>query len=119
VATWLDALAPGGRIIIPLTVENRGGSVLKVTRLTIGYSARFISQVGIFPCAGARSRRANRQLKAAFQSGTQNAVRSLRRDKHIPNRMCWLHGTDFCLSRKAVSDGNNPEVKGSGTRKRS
>jgi hypothetical protein len=30
-----------------------------------------------------------------------------------------LHGTDFCLSRKAVSDGNNPEVKGSGSRKRS
>ena len=75
-ATWLDALAPG-RIILPLTVENRGGSVLKVTRLTIGYSARFISQVGIFPCAGARTPRANYQLKAAFQSGTQNTVRSL------------------------------------------
>jgi protein-L-isoaspartate(D-aspartate) O-methyltransferase len=119
VATWLDALAPGGRIILPLTVENRGGSVLKVTRLTIGYSARFISQVGIFPCAGARSRRANHQLKSALQSGTQNAVRSLRRDNHIPNRMCWLHGTDFCLSRKAVSDGTNPEVKGSGSHKRS
>jgi protein-L-isoaspartate(D-aspartate) O-methyltransferase len=84
VATWLDALAPGGRIILPLTVENRGGSVLKVTRLTIGYSARFISQVGIFPCAGAPSRRANQQFTAAFQAGKQNAVRSLRRDNHIP-----------------------------------
>ena len=103
-ATWLDALAPGGRIIIPLTIENRGGSVLKVTRLKTGYAARFISQVGIFPCTGARSRRANHQLRSAFQSGTQNTVRSLRRDKHLPNRMCWLHGTDFCLSRKAVSD---------------
>jgi protein-L-isoaspartate(D-aspartate) O-methyltransferase len=103
-AAWLNALARGGRIILPLTVENRSGSVLKVTRLKGGYSARFISQVGIFPCTGARSRRANHQLRSAFQSGTQNTVRSLRRDKHLPNRMCWLHGTDFCLSRKAVSD---------------
>lgn len=118
-ATWLNALAPGGRIILPLTIENRSGSVLKVTRLKCGYSARFISQVGIFPCEGARSRRANQQLTVAFQSGTQNAVRSLRRDKHKPDRMCWLHGKDFCLSRKAVSDGTNPEVKGSGNRKRS
>jgi protein-L-isoaspartate(D-aspartate) O-methyltransferase len=118
-ATWLDALAPGGRIILPLTVENRGGSVLKVTRLKIGYAARFISQVGIFPCTGARSRRANDQLEAAFRSDAQNAVRSLRRDKHIRNRMCWLHGTDFCLSRKAVSGGTSKEAKGSGSGKRS
>jgi hypothetical protein len=24
--------------------------------------------------------------------------------------LCWLHGTDFCLSRAAVSDGTNPEL---------
>jgi protein-L-isoaspartate(D-aspartate) O-methyltransferase len=117
--TWLNALAPGGRIILPLTVENRSGSVLKVTRLASAYSARFISQVGIFPCAGARSQRANQQLEAAFQSGTQNTVRSLRRDQHKPNRMCWLHGKDFCLSRIAVPDGTNPEVEGSARVKRS
>jgi len=105
-AIWLNALAPGGRLILPMTIDNRSGSVLKVTRLTSGdYSARFISGVGIFPCEGVRSRRANRQLKAAFQSGTQNSVRSLRRDRHKPNLTCWLHGADFCLSRTAVSDG--------------
>ena len=111
-AIWLDALAPDGRMVLPLTVENNNGSVLKVTRLTSGYSARFIGGVGIFHCAGARSQRANHQLKAAFQSGTQDSVRSLRRDPHKSNRMCWLHGTDFCLSRTAVSDGTNPQVKG-------
>jgi protein-L-isoaspartate(D-aspartate) O-methyltransferase len=111
-AIWLDALAPGGRLILPLTVDWRG-SVLKVARLTNGdYSARFISEVGIFPCEGARNKRASRQLKAAFQSGAQNSVRSLRRDRHKPNRMCWLHGADFCLSRTAVSDGTNPEAGG-------
>jgi protein-L-isoaspartate(D-aspartate) O-methyltransferase len=103
-AIWLDALAAGGRMVIPLTIDNCLGRVLKVTRLTTGYSARFIGEVGIFPCVGARSRRANHQLKAAFQSGTQDAVRSVRRDQHKPNRMCWLHGTNFCLSRTAVSD---------------
>jgi protein-L-isoaspartate(D-aspartate) O-methyltransferase len=104
-AIWLDALAPGGRLILPLTIDNRTGSVLKVTRLASGgHTARFISEVGIFPCEGARSRRANKQLKAAFQSGAQNTVRSLRPDGHRPNRTCWLHGADFCLSRSAVSD---------------
>ncbi|HWF96858.1 MAG TPA: methyltransferase domain-containing protein [Xanthobacteraceae bacterium] len=107
-AVWLDALAPGGRMVLPLTVENRGGSVLKVTRLAAGYSARFIGAVGIFPCAGARSKRANRQLRAAFAAGKANAVRSLRRDRHKLDRTCWLHGTDFCLSRRAVSDGTKP-----------
>jgi protein-L-isoaspartate(D-aspartate) O-methyltransferase len=110
-ATWLNALALGGRMVLPLTAENKFGSVLKVTRLTRGYSARFVGGVGIFPCAGARSRRAQDQLKTAFQSGTQSSVRSLRRDQHRPNRLCWLHGTDFCLSRAAVSDGTNPELK--------
>jgi protein-L-isoaspartate(D-aspartate) O-methyltransferase len=118
-AIWLDALAPGGRLILPLTIDNRSGSVLKVTRLTGGYSARFISEVGIFPCDGARNRRANRQLKAAFQSGRQNTVRSLRRDRHKPNRACWLHGADFCLSRTAVSDGTNPAAGGSARARRS
>ena len=118
-AIWLDALAPGGRLILPLTVDNWNGWVLKVTRLASGYSARFISGVGIFPCDGARNRRANRQLKAAFQSGTQNTVRSLRRDRHKANRTCWLHGADFCLSRTAVPDGTNPQVRGSTRGRRS
>ena len=118
-ANWLNALASGGRMVLPLTAENKSGSVLKVTRLTSGYSARFIGAVGIFPCAVARSRRAKDQLKAAFQSGKQNTVRSVRRDQHKPNRMCWLHGKDFCLSRTAASDGTNPEVKRSARPRRS
>jgi protein-L-isoaspartate(D-aspartate) O-methyltransferase len=111
-ANWLNALASGGRMVLPLTAEDRVGWMLKVTRLASGYSARFVGEVGIFPCAGARSRRANDQLKTAFQSGKQNTVRSLRQDQHKPNRLCWLHGTDFCLSRTAVSDESNIEVKG-------
>jgi protein-L-isoaspartate(D-aspartate) O-methyltransferase len=118
-ANWLNALAPGGRMVLPLTAENKFGSVLKVTRLARGYSARFIGAVGIFPCTGARNGRAKDQLKAAFQSGKQNTVRSLRRDQHKSNRMCWLHGKDFCLSRTAVSDGTIPEVKGSARARRS
>jgi protein-L-isoaspartate(D-aspartate) O-methyltransferase len=121
-AVWLDALAPGGRMVLPLTTEDRGGSVLKVTRLAGGYSARFVGAVGIFPCAGARSKRANRQLKTAFDAGQQNTVRSLRRDPHKLGRTCWLHGTDFCLSRTAVSDrtrqgASEPNPKGSPRRR--
>lgn len=100
---WLDALAPAGRMVMPLTTENHWGGVLKITRLTHGYAARFISNVGIFHCQGGRDKRANRLLQAAFETGTRHEVRSLRREPHKRTRSCWLHGKGYCLSRLKVS----------------
>jgi protein-L-isoaspartate(D-aspartate) O-methyltransferase len=56
---WLDALRPGGRLLLPLTVavhasgDGRGG-VLKVTRQPHGLTARFIAEMVMYPCLGAR-----------------------------------------------------------------
>lgn len=54
---WLNALRLGGRLMLPLTatadsLEHSSGGMLKVIRTQHGYSARFISEVGIFSCAG-------------------------------------------------------------------
>jgi len=99
-AVWLDALAPGGRMILPLTTDNNwGGRMLKVTRQGEAYAAQFISGVAIFPCAGARDKKASRLLEQAFKSRPQGRVKSLRRERHKRNATCWLHGKDFCLSR--------------------
>lgn len=106
---WLDSLRAGGRLLVPITVaintsgDGRGG-MLKVTRHRRGFSARFISEVGIFPCIGARDSEMNEKLAKAFRGGAWHAVESLRRDPHEPTETCWLHGRDFCLSTLALAE---------------
>lgn len=103
---WLDALRPGGRLLVPLTVArdaagHGSGSMLHVTRRHDGWPARFVSDVSIFPCIGARDAALNDGLKAAFQTRNWRAVASLRRDRHRATDTCWLHGRDVCLSTAA------------------
>jgi protein-L-isoaspartate(D-aspartate) O-methyltransferase len=101
---WLDSLAEGGRLILPLTVargpgDSGGGFMLRVVREGGGFAARFVSPVAIFPCAGSRDDAMNTKLREALMRGTFAAVRSLRRDAHEPAESCWLHGEGFCLSQ--------------------
>jgi protein-L-isoaspartate(D-aspartate) O-methyltransferase len=106
--TWLDSLLPGGRLVFPLTIAQGDnvhgmGFMLKVKREPNGYSARFMSSVMIFPCAGTRSDEANQRLQQSLMKGTWTTVQSLRRDTHEADETCWLHGDDFCLSTSALS----------------
>ncbi len=101
---WLERLEPGGRLLLPLTVRglpNLGlGGVLRVERGHEGFGARFVTQVGIYHCEGARDREHERRLAGAFGRGMSAAlaVRSLRRDEHAEDDTCWLHCDAFCLS---------------------
>lgn len=100
---WLDALRPGGRLLVPLTVELPApglgaGHVLGLVRQAHGFAARFVSPVGIFHCAGARTERGAERLREAFGRGGEERVRALRRDAHAPDGSCWLHAERFCLS---------------------
>ncbi|HTY51520.1 MAG TPA: DUF3471 domain-containing protein [Steroidobacteraceae bacterium] len=107
-AAWLDQLAIGGRLLLPLTVALPSmpgigaGSMLLVTRTGEGYAARFTSPVGIFHCEGARSAEGEAALGRAFAGGNQPSVQSLRRDAHAPGPDCWLHGEGFCLQSNAL-----------------
>lgn len=106
---WIDQLRLGGRLLVPLTVGIPGmdagfGQMLLVTRHPSGYVARFVSPVGIFNCAGARTEEGDEMLKQAYARGGEDAVRSLRRDEHPPEAHCWLHGARFCLSRLSVEE---------------
>jgi protein-L-isoaspartate(D-aspartate) O-methyltransferase len=105
---WLDALRQGGRLLFPLTSDRRGGAMLMVTRQAENaFAARFLSHCGFIPFAGARDIVANRRLEAALRRGGFFAVRSLRRDDHVKDETCWLHGRGYCLSL------NGPLVEGS------
>ena len=101
---WLNALRAGGRLLFPLTVgipsQNIGmGHMLLVTR---GVGARFVSPVGIFHCAGARTDEGNELLDRSYKQGGFEEVRSMRLDAHHQESECWLHAPRFCLSRREV-----------------
>lgn len=119
---WLDQLNEGGRLLVPLTVafpsvdqeasvdkeasaifgQAGRGDTLLVSKRGGQYAARFISPVGIFHCVGARSNDTEKLLQQAYRRGGHADVRSLRRDQHDLSPECWLHRSEFCLSRLAV-----------------
>jgi protein-L-isoaspartate(D-aspartate) O-methyltransferase len=103
---WLDALADGGRMIVPLTstmipMGNIGkGLVITVTRHGDDFSARVSGVVAIYSAVGIRDDGLNERLGKAMMAGPQKwvTVARLRRDAHEPAPSCWLHGDGFCLS---------------------
>lgn len=106
---WLDLLADGGRLLLPLTVSIAGGQigagrVLLILRRGETFEARFVSFAAIFHCAGARSEEGDQALRAAYREGDADEVRSLRRDPHTRLATCWLHRDEFCVSYAAPTE---------------
>lgn len=100
---WLDALADGGRALIPLTTEHRFGLLLRVDRTATGFAARSVGNIGIFHCAGAREPAEAEALgQALADHAGRAALKSLRRDPHQADETCWLHGDGWCLSKRAL-----------------
>ncbi len=103
---WLDALAPAGRMILPLTGTMPGmgtigkGMVLLVTNEGAQLSARALAMVAIYSAIGLRDEDMNARLGKALMTGPMQwmAITKIRRDAHEAASTCWLHGTDFCVS---------------------
>jgi protein-L-isoaspartate(D-aspartate) O-methyltransferase len=100
---WIDALAPGGRALIPLTNEGGWGFLLRVDRTTKGLLARAASPIGIFHGQGLRREAEAAALsKALSDMPGRGALKSLRRDRHRKEESCWLHGKGWCLSKREL-----------------
>lgn len=99
---WLDALLPGGQLMLPLTGEGGWGQTLLVTRRQEGegFAARFAGYVGIYHFAGARDAEMAKRVDRAFGRRDMADLKSLRRDAHAEDESCWLHGEGWCLSRR-------------------
>jgi protein-L-isoaspartate(D-aspartate) O-methyltransferase len=100
---WLDALAPGGRLLLPLTFEPAPGvagkgCVILVTRNGDAFGAHVVSMVQVYSCVGGRDPQLNAALMQTFSRGGWEKVRSLRRDPHDAGDRCWFHAPSFCLS---------------------
>jgi protein-L-isoaspartate(D-aspartate) O-methyltransferase len=105
--SWLDRLADGGRLILPMTADQSPGSlgqvadagaVFRIERRGEDYLARWISPVAIFPCAGNRDDASERALTEAFVKGGRQKVTRLYRNQEIPEERCWVRGSGWCLA---------------------
>jgi protein-L-isoaspartate(D-aspartate) O-methyltransferase len=102
-AWWLDALADGGRLLLPMTTEQRGGFMLRLDRRGEELAARSVGWAGFYPCTGASSEEDQAALaQALYDVAGQRAVQSLRRDPHAKEESCWLHGNGWCLSKREL-----------------
>ena len=107
-ASWLDALAPGGRMMLPLTAVMPGvgstlgkGLAILVTRHAGDtFAARVIAVVAVYSALGIRDPGMDERIGKALMAGPARwmAVSRLRRDAHAPDASCWLHGPSCCLS---------------------
>jgi protein-L-isoaspartate(D-aspartate) O-methyltransferase len=106
---WLDRLADGGRLILPMTSDQgfaanspermaSAGAVFRIERGGGDYLAYWISPVAIFPCAGSRDEASERALADAFAKQGWQRVTRLYRDQEIPAERCWLRGPGWCLA---------------------
>jgi protein-L-isoaspartate(D-aspartate) O-methyltransferase len=105
---WLDSLADGGWLILPMTSDKgtgglaerieRAGAVFRIKRSGEEYHASWISPVAIIPCAGNRDATSERALAEAFGRGGWEKVTRLYRNQEIAEERCWVHGPDWCLA---------------------
>lgn len=103
---WLDALTPGGRIVLPLTVAMpQMGPIGKGLLLAATgtddprvFSLRIVAFVAIYSAIGLRDDAVNGELGRALQKAPYPPLKRLRRDAHDADASCWLHTPGGCLS---------------------
>src|SRR6516164_5807450 len=117
VDVWLDGLAEGGRLVLPLTTNScfrrddppvpieRRGAVFRIERRSSEFLARWISGVAIFPCEGARDPLSEAALAEAFAKGGWQQVTRLCRGNDVPEDRCWLRAPGWCLTCDHPSPG--------------
>jgi protein-L-isoaspartate(D-aspartate) O-methyltransferase len=106
--SWLDSLAPAGRMIFPLTAAmpamgstlGKGVVVLVTKDADSSFSARIVALVAVYSAVGVRDSAMDERIGKALMTGPAHwqAVKRLRRDPHEPEPPCWLHRDACCLS---------------------
>lgn len=101
-ASWPASLAPGGRMMLPLTGSKGAGFafLFRKDRTGEAISAKLQGFVRFYPCLGLRDTADLAALDLALGDGRAAFVTALREDRHEREETCWLHGDDWCLSTK-------------------
>jgi len=102
---WLDALKPGGRLVMPITATSpqmgpisKGFMVLATKQDDGQFSLRTVGFVAIYAAIGIRDDAMNTALGQAMMKGPFMPAKRLRRDAHDPSASCWAHGASCCFS---------------------
>lgn len=107
---WLDALAAGGRLVLPLTASFGAaagpmatigkGPIVAITRSddAAAWDARVVTMVAIYSGVGIRDDGMNARLGEMLKVNPFPRLKRLRRDRHEPDSSCWLHGESSCLA---------------------
>ncbi|WP_299391006.1 protein-L-isoaspartate O-methyltransferase [Pelagibius sp.] len=102
---WLDRLAPGGRLLLPLTGGNGWGFFLLATKTAGGFAARSLGRCGFFPCVGARRPEEARRLDDALEALDGKTVPAKALHLGAPAKDAaglWFAGEDYWLSAEEV-----------------
>jgi protein-L-isoaspartate(D-aspartate) O-methyltransferase len=105
-AGWLEALRPGGRLIMPLTTSgipgmgaNIGkGVVVLIAREADAMTARVVTFVAIYSALSIRDRTAEARVGEALKRMPFPRLTAFRRDPHERSEECWLHADTWCLA---------------------
>jgi protein-L-isoaspartate(D-aspartate) O-methyltransferase len=103
---WLDALVPGGRMMLPITVAmppgatiGKGPMVLLVrTDDPAVLTARVYGFVMIYSAVGIRDDSRTGAIAAALGRNPFAPLKHARLDLHDAGPACWMHQPGFCLS---------------------
>jgi protein-L-isoaspartate(D-aspartate) O-methyltransferase len=100
---WLERLAEGGWIMLPLTFADSDrragmGLMLKITRDGGRFPVQVVSPVAIYSCTSVRDPRLEPLIGKALATKTLLKLKSVRRDPHEQTDTCILHREDVCLS---------------------
>jgi protein-L-isoaspartate(D-aspartate) O-methyltransferase len=116
IKVWTDALNVGGRLIFPLGVplphrngthgwQSSRGAALLIQKHAHGLAVQWIGPVWFVCAEGTSASPQSEQdsLKAAFERGGIEFVKSLHWGKKPPSRRIWHCGTGWCLSYDSVT----------------
>jgi protein-L-isoaspartate(D-aspartate) O-methyltransferase len=106
--SWLDRMAVGGRMLLPLTTAmpamgatiGKGLGWLITRKSPAEYTARVAGIVAVYSAVGLRDERLSERIGKSMMAGPMKwqSVTRLRRDPHEAGDSCWLHDERFCLS---------------------
>jgi len=104
--SWLEALAPEGRMVLPITATMGmmttigKGPLVAIARKEDPekLAAKVIGFVAIYSAIGLRDDDTNRLLVQALTRSPFPTIKSVRLDAHASDASCWLHAPGVCLS---------------------
>lgn len=105
---WLENLAPGGRMLIPLTatmagpfgpaMANIGKGIMVMITKAEQLDARLVTFVAIYSAIGLRDDGVNAKIGAALARNPYPQLKRLRFDPHDAVDSCWIHDDRGCWS---------------------